>query len=355
MKLVLASNGSYPRSGETPELQVLERTLEGLGRREKTAADLADAQKEMTRRAVAEQAQAGLEVLTDGMIRWADPVSHVAGRMRGVKLGEAARYFQTGTSYRKPVVVSRPSRNPDVPGGLVEEFHFARNALGRLPTARERAGKLSVKPVVIGPYTLARLSEAEEAALRPVGARACAFAEALAGEVAALLEAGATLVQVNEPAIAYCPQDLLLLAEALGPLVAARDAARKAGRPAQLALCVALGDAEPIYEGLAQLPVDALLLDFAASPRLAEKVAAAGSPVALGLGVVDGQRAELEDATTVARLVEALLGKLSGTQAYLGPSCGLEGLPRERAYGKLLLLAQVRAALGQSQLQSCVK
>jgi 5-methyltetrahydropteroyltriglutamate--homocysteine methyltransferase len=345
VKLVLASNGSYPRSGDTPELQVLQRTLQGLSRREKTAADLADAQKEMTRCAIAEQVQAGIEVLTDGLIRWPDPVSHVAGRLRGVRLGEPAAYFATGRTYRKPIVVSRPVRNPEGHSELVEEFRFARNALGRLPTAREREGKLSVKPILTGPYTLARLSESHDPAYASVEARASAFADALGGELRALLDAGAALIQVDEPAIARFPEDCGVLAAALGPLLEARDAARKSGREVRLALCVNLGDAEPFYEKLIQLPVDALLLDFAASPRLAVKVAAVGSPVPLGLGVVDGRRVEMEDTTAVARQVEPVLAKLNGAQAFLGPSCGLESLPRDRAYAKLELLGQIRAKL----------
>jgi 5-methyltetrahydropteroyltriglutamate--homocysteine methyltransferase len=106
-----------------------------------------------------------------------------------------------------------------------------------------------------------------------------------------------------------------------------------------------LGDAEAIYEKLIALPMDALLLDFVASPRLAAKVAAIGSPVPLGLGAVDGRNVELEDATTVARQVEPVLAKLNGAQAFLGPSCGLESLPRDRAYAKLELLGQIRAKL----------
>jgi len=345
VKLLLASNGSYPRSGDTPELQVLQRILQGLDRREKTAADLADAQKEMTRCAIAEQAQAGIEILTDGLIRWPDPVSHVAGHLRGVKLGDSAPYFHTGSTYRKPIVTSRPERNPEGSSELVEEFQFARNALGRLPTAREREGKLSVKPILTGPYTLARLSESQDPAFASVEARAGAFAEALGGEVRALMDAGAALIQVDEPAIAQFPEDCGVLAAALGPLVEARDAARKAGREVRLALCVHLGDAEAIYEKLIALPVDALLLDFAAGPRLAAKVAAIGSPVPLGLGVVEGRNAELEDAAAVARQVEPVLTKLNGAQAFLGPSCGLEGLPRDRAYAKLELLGRIRAAL----------
>ncbi|MGH9814798.1 MAG: hypothetical protein ACRD5F_00205 [Candidatus Acidiferrales bacterium] len=345
MKLVLASNGSYPRSGDAPEWQCLRRTVEAFARGETTAADLADAQKEMTRHAIAEQAQAGIEVLTDGMIRWQDPISHVAGKLRGVRLGETLPYFNTGINFRQPVLTAKPTRDANGAGGLVSEFQFARNALGQLPTAMERAGRLAMKPVLVGPYTLARLSRAEHSAMQALEARAAAFAEAVAGEFLALIAAGADLVQVDEPALASHPEEFSIFAAALRALCDARDQARKSGREARLALCVNLGDTQPIYEQLAQLPVDALLLDFTASATLAAAVAAVGSPIPLGLGVVDGTNPEVEDAGTIARRIEPVVGKLPSEYAFLGPSAGLERLPRDRAYAKLALLAEIRSAL----------
>ncbi len=345
MKLVLASNGSYPRSGDGPELQVLRRTVEAFARGEKTAADLADAQKELTRRAIAEQAQAGIEVLTDGMIRWQDPISHVARKLHGVRLGETLPYFNTGTNFRQPVLTARPARNANGAGGLVSEFQFARNALGLLPTATERAGRLAMKPVLMGPYTLARLSRAEDSDLQALEARASAFAEALASELLALIGAGAGMVQLDEPAIASHPEDFSIFAAALRPLCDARDQARKSGREARLALCVNVGDTQAIYQRLVQLPVDALLLDFTASPVLAATVAAAGSPIHLGLGIVDSSDPAIEDAATVARRIEPILRGLTADYAYLGPSGGLHHLPRAIAYAKLQSLSAIRRIL----------
>ncbi|MGH9791491.1 MAG: hypothetical protein ACRD5W_09805 [Candidatus Acidiferrales bacterium] len=345
MKLVLASNGSYPRSGDAPEWQFLRRTVEAFTRGETTAADLADAQKEMTRHAIAEQAQAGIEVLTDGMIRWQDPISHVAGKLRGVRLGDTLPYFNTGGNFLQPVLMARPERNSNGAGGLVSEFQFARNALGQLPTAMERAGRLSMKPVLVGPYTLARLSRSEDPAMQPLEARAAAFAEALAGEFLALIAAGADLVQVDEPALASHPGDFATFASALRPLLDVRDQARQSGREARLALCVNLGDAQPIYEQLAELAVDALLLDFTASATLAATVATAGSPIPLGLGVVAGGDSHIEEPEIIARRIEPMLGKLSADYAFLGPSCGLENLPRATAYAKLESLSRIRVVL----------
>jgi methionine synthase II (cobalamin-independent) len=40
-----------------------------------------------------------------------------------------------------------------------------------------------------------------------------------------------------------------------------------------------------------------------------------------------------------------MLPKIDGGRAYLGPSSGLEYLPRDRAFAKLELLGKVREAL----------
>jgi 5-methyltetrahydropteroyltriglutamate--homocysteine methyltransferase len=313
-------------------------------RGERTVADLADAENVMTRLAIEEQARAGVEILTDGQIRWFDPVSHVAGRLEGVRLGERLRYFETDIRYRQPVLTARPTRRPGVASLLVEEFSFARNALGRLPTSRERAGKLSIKPVLTGPFTLATLSRAETPVMESVAARAEAFTEALAQEFRALVDSGADLIQLDEPAILRQPEQWPVFAEAVARLVAARDEARKAGRKARLALAVYFGDPAPLYEKLAQLPVDVLALDFTSSTALPGAVAAAGSPVALGLGVVNGLDPQMENPSTVARQIAPMLPRI-GQQAYLGPSCGLEMLPREQAFAKLQLLSDIRNAL----------
>jgi len=53
----------------------------------------------------------------------------------------------------------------------------------------------------------------------------------------------------------------------------------------------------------------------------------------------------LEDASAIARQVESMLPRLAGEHVFLSPASGLEGLPRDRAYAKLELLAHIRATL----------
>jgi 5-methyltetrahydropteroyltriglutamate--homocysteine methyltransferase len=340
VNLVLSSSGSYPRIGDSPELQVLRRTIALADRGERTAADLADAEKEVTRRAIEEQVRAGVELLTDGLVRWYDPISHLAGRLDGVKITGLLRFFDTNFYFRQPLLTRRPARTAPL---VVEEYRFARNALGMLPTTAEKAGRLAIKPVLTGPYTLAAHSRAENSVMASLEARAEAYAEALEAEISALIEAGAELIQIDEPAILRRPEDLGILRAALGKLLEAKQSPAAAGKKIQFALYVYFHDCAPLYDALAELPVDVLGLDFTYNPKLAERVAAAGSPVPLALGLVDARNTRLEDPARVARQVEKMLPRIAGERALLGPSAGLEYLPRDRSRAKLELLARIRA------------
>ncbi|MCL4522408.1 MAG: hypothetical protein M1453_10030 [Acidobacteria bacterium] len=343
MNLIIANTGGYPRVGDTPELQLLRRTIAAIDRGEKTFADLADAENTMTRRAIEEQARAGVELLTDGQVRWYDPVSHLARKLAGVKINGLLRFFDSNTYFRQPVLLARPERKGPL---VVEEFQFACNALGQIPTGREGSVRVAVKPVLTGPYTLAKLSLAEDATMKRLETRANAYATALAAEVKALADSGADFIQIDEPASIKHPNDWGVFTQALEPLLQARDEVRKIGRKLQLALYAYFYNPAPLYEKLVQMPLDVLGLDFTYDAKLADTIAAAGSPRPLALGLVDGRNTRLESAAEVARVVERLLPKIKGERAYLGPSCGLEYLPRDRAVAKLELLGKIRAAVG---------
>jgi 5-methyltetrahydropteroyltriglutamate--homocysteine methyltransferase len=346
--LHLAGTGSYPRIGDGPELQTLRRATASLDRGERNTADLLDAENEMTRRAIADQLNAGLEVITDGQIRWYDPISHIASKLDNVKIAGLQRYFDTNFYFRQPVITGTPKRSNAL---VARDFSFARNALGHLSTPTNLAGKLSIKPVLTGPYTLAKFSLSSHAengsgdSSSSLEARALAYAEVLATEIIALTEIGASLIQIDEPAIIRYPEDWKIFEKAFAKLAAVRDKSVPERPKAELALYVYFHDPAPLYEKLVALPVDILGLDFTYNPKLAGLVTSAGSPKPLGLGLIDGRNTKLEDAGEVARLIDHLLPKIQGGRAYLNPSCGLEYLPRDRAFAKLELLAKIRAAV----------
>jgi 5-methyltetrahydropteroyltriglutamate--homocysteine methyltransferase len=346
--LQIASAGSYPRIGDGPELQLLRRATSALDRGERNTADILDLEDEMTRRAIIDQLKAGLEVITDGQIRWYDPISYVASKLDNIKIAGLQRYFDTNFYFRQPVITGPPKRNDAL---VAKDFSFARNALGHLSTPKHLAGKLSIKPVLTGPYTLAKFSVSSytgngvAGSLSSLEARALAYADALAAEIVALTQIGASLIQIDEPAIIKYPEDWKIFERALAPLIAARDKHAREGRRPELALYVYFHDSAQLYEKLVALDVDVIGLDFTYNPKLVELVASAGSPKPLGLGLVNGRNTKLEDVGEVARQVERLLPKIHGGRAYLNASSGLEYLPRDRACAKLELLAKIRAAV----------
>jgi 5-methyltetrahydropteroyltriglutamate--homocysteine methyltransferase len=346
--LYLSSTGSYPRIGDTPELQVLRKTIAALDRGERTTADLLDAEHEMTRRAIGDQMKAGLDVVTDGLIRWYDPISHLAGKLENVKIRGLLRFFDTNCYFRQPVLTGKPLRRGQL---VVNEYSFARNALGHLPTPKGKAGKLSIKPVLTGPYTLAKFSLSEHAGngqpepFASLETRAMAFAEPLAAEIVALAEYGAELIQVDEPAAIKFPDDWTIFENSLVPLIQARDKVREGARNLEIALYFYFHDCTPLYEKLVRLPADVIGIDCTYNPKLADMIASAGSPKPLGLGLVDARNTRLEDPDVIAWQIERMLSKIDGGRAYLGPSSGLEYLPRDRAFAKLELLGKVREAL----------
>jgi 5-methyltetrahydropteroyltriglutamate--homocysteine methyltransferase len=336
MTLTLAHTGSYPRIGDSPELQVLRRAIAGFDRGERTAADLVEAENQMTRRAMEEQIAAGVELTTDGQIRWNDPLSYLAGKLEGVRVNGLLRLFDTNFYFRQPVLEGRPRRTGNL---VVADFEFARNLAARKSSAAQ------VKPVLTGPYTLARLSLAQADEMKPIEARTQAYAEALAAEIGALADAGAETVQIDEPAILTHAGDWEVFAQSIGLLARARDDARKRGRKMNLLLYVYFYDCAPLFHKLVSLPVDGVGLDFTYNPKLADLVAREGSPVPLGLGLVDGRNTKLERPDDAAREIGRMLPRIAGERGWLGPSCGLEYLPRDRAHAKLELLGQIRKAV----------
>ncbi|MEJ2009703.1 MAG: hypothetical protein P8Z30_16375 [Acidobacteriota bacterium] len=320
MELKLASHSSYPRIGDSPEGQLLRRTIAQREKGEKTDADLRAAQDRMTELAIAEQEAAGIDVVTDGLIRWYDPASHLAGKLTGIHINGLLRFFDTNFYFRQPIVEGKIERTGPM---VIDEFVFARGKASR-----------TVKAVLTGPYTLARLSLAKDGGTQ-LDSLVEQYAKAVAGEVGALADAGATLIQVDEPAILKHPEEFALLESGVRALATQKKSAK-------LMMAFYFGDVAPLYARLQALPVDALCLDFTYSPGLAGVVAKEGSSKSLALGLIDGRNTRLENADETARQIEQLLPAIKADNAYLTSSCGLEYLPRDRAQLKLKHLKTVK-------------
>lgn len=314
MNLIAANHSSHPRIGDAAEFHALRQTIARWERGEKSFADVQRAQDEAVQRAITDQLTAGLDIVTDGLIRWYDPLSHIAGKLEGTQINGLLRFFDTNFYVRQPVAVGPIKWTKPL---LVAEYTFARSVSPR-----------PVKAVITGPYTLAAFTIVQSETYRRREDLVYAYAQALVEEVRALVAAGASLIQIEEPVILKEGDAWDVFEQAIGLVASAAE-------PAHVLLCTYFGDALPLYHKFEELPVAALGFDFTYSPRLPEIIATEGSPKPLALGLIDGRNTKLEDETTVCRLLEKVLPAIRADYSYLTSSCGLEYLPRDRALLKL--------------------
>ncbi|MCL2679027.1 MAG: methylcobamide--CoM methyltransferase [Dehalococcoidia bacterium] len=319
MRLIAASTGSFPRIGDGSQEQQLRKALASLDRQEIDLSGLKAVEEEVTREAIALQAVAGVDLLTDGHIRWHDAVSHVMGKLQGVQVGPLSRFFDTNTYYRQPIVQEKIVWQRPL---VLDEFLFA-----------QRNAPKPVKPVLTGPCTLARLSVNQ--AYGNTDELMEAIGIVIAEEVKALAEAGAAVIQIDEPSLLQNPQDIARLR----PLL---EAANRCKGTSELALYTYFGDAAPVCDELQQLPVDILGLDFTYSTNLVEILTGSGIGKKLGLGLVDGRNTRMETEADIFPVLEALSALPGVDDCYLNPSCGLEYLPKERAVAKLKNMVGLR-------------
>jgi 5-methyltetrahydropteroyltriglutamate--homocysteine methyltransferase len=323
MDLLTANHSGYPRIGSRPDEQVLRHAIAQRDRGEKTDADVRTAEDQLVLLALQDQEEAGLDVVTDGLIRWNDPISHLVSKLEGTCVDGLHRYFDTNSYFRRPVVCGKPARSRPL---VLDEFQWAAQRSAR-----------QVKAVLTGPLTLARLSLQE---FEPVDIASLVFpyADALSAEVAELTAAGARAIQIDEPCLAKYPSDLPFAREALA-LIAARKG------NTELGLATYFGDAAPVYSKLQEFPFDTLVFDFTYSQNLQQVIEAEGSAKPLAFGLLDGRNTKIEDKTAVARRLERMLSRVTAERCYLTTSCGLEYLPRDRAQLKLRHLTSIKNLL----------
>lgn len=303
--------GSYPKPPHEGGEFTLRRTLHALDRGDASVVDVRAAQDDLVREVIAEQAEAGIELATDGQIRWDDGLTRFAEGLEGFATTGLIRYFDNNTYFRQPVVKSEVSRRGHI---LLDEYLFA------IVDAT-----VPMKQVLTGPYTLAALSIDEHYGDR--GALVRDLAVALNAEARDLAEAGCEVIAWDEPALARVPGsppgDLEALA-AVAPTLTE-------GVGATTILQTYFGDVVEHGPAFFDLPFDGFGLDFVSGPANVEAVHEFPADRILQAGIADARNTRLEEAETLAAEIERLSGSVDPERLWISPSCGLEYLPREDA------------------------
>jgi 5-methyltetrahydropteroyltriglutamate--homocysteine methyltransferase len=176
---------------------------------------------------VSVQQAAGLDLLADGMLRWQDVFRPIVEAADGLEKGALTRFLDTNTFYRAPSADGSPKLSQPLNGGYIAPLPGAR--LVTLPSPFALAHGTGVAPAALA-----------EGVLKP--------------QIESL---DAELIVLEEPFLARAENG------GLDELGAALE--KLGGRP-KLALWVTFGSADTLFEqGLADLPVDAIGVDFYAT------------------------------------------------------------------------------------------
>jgi 5-methyltetrahydropteroyltriglutamate--homocysteine methyltransferase len=315
--------GSYPKPPVEGGDFRLRKALQAKDRGEARIEDVRAAQDALVEEVIQEQIAAGIEMVTDGQVRWDDGQTRFAEGLEGFAIGGLIRYFDNNTYYRQPVVKGTVSRRGPI---VVDEFRFATSS-----------SSVAVKPVLTGPYTLAALSRDEHYGSPAALVRD--LAAALNQEARDLVAAGATVVQFDEPALArvpgHPPGDLEVFADAASVLVEDVDATT--------VLQTYFGDIAEHGPDFFSLPFDAFGLDMVAGPANLEAIHEFPSDKVLSAGIVDGRNTKLEQMDSLIETIRDLSEAADLDRLWVTPSSGLEFLPRDAAKEKCRLLADAAA------------
>jgi 5-methyltetrahydropteroyltriglutamate--homocysteine methyltransferase len=283
------------------------------------------------RRVIAEQENAGLDLITDGQIRWEDLPHGICRSVRGIHRGALRRFFDNNVYYRR---LELDSEVRWTHGAVAEEWLFA-----------SRIARQDVKAVLPGPMTL--VASTEIGPTQNPEDLLTIYTEILRKEVEALEQAGAKVIQLDEPA---WDGDELKLEQAIASVNRIFRGVR-----AQRWVAIYFKNPIPILSRLAEFPldVDGLSLDLVSHMGkvkgflscVAKALEAMRWTGEVALGIVDARDTRLESLDELRQRIEPMASVVPIERLWISPNCGLEFLPHRSAQRKLKVLKEAAQCL----------
>jgi 5-methyltetrahydropteroyltriglutamate--homocysteine methyltransferase len=314
MEIAAYLPGIYPRS------EALVQATRDLDRGRTTPDAVDELYRSESVEVVRLQQEAGLDLFSDGLLRWQDIFRPLADASEGLEARTLVRWFDNNSFFRAPRVSGSPrlTGRPDLLFGE------------KLPEPRATT--------LPSPYLFSRAAQANgdrDGLLRALAREVLAPA---AGELAGQ---GVRLIHLQEPWLGFFGIDdggWTAFEEGLA-------AVREAAGDAVLTLHVSYGDAAPYADRLRALPVDAVGIDFVETD-----LGALPRPWETGLiaGCLDARRSVLETPDGTAAFVQQVAEVLQPGALYLTPNAELELLGAAVAERKVRLLGQVAARVKEA-------
>jgi 5-methyltetrahydropteroyltriglutamate--homocysteine methyltransferase len=287
---------------------------------------LEQAQDDATVVAIRDMERAGIDIISDGEIRRESYSNRFATALGGV-------------DNRNPgVITDRNGNETHVPRVIGPIRRIRPVELRDMQFLRRNTDRLA-KITLPGPFTLAQQAKNEH--YRDVEELAMDFAEAVNAEAHDLEDAGADVIQLDEPWLRNDPEAAKRYA------VPAINRAL-AGLTVSTALHLCFGYAAVVkhqkpagYSFLPQLAatIAQQISIEAAQPRLDLGVLSDLAGKTIILGVIDLADPAVDTIEQVTSRIRAGLDRVPAERLILAPDCGMKYLPRHTAFNKLCMLA----------------
>ena len=323
--------GSYP----IPEW--MERLKTDYLRGRISRGQLADVHEMAIKAALRDQELAGIDIVSDGEVRRDNDIDYFLARLPGVEINRDSKDFYFDYF---DVTLPRP-----LPSPVGDEFSWLAEDLAFTTSQTQKPVKFSFT----GPFSLASRIHNQTG----VGQQQLrlAIAQRLNDAAHALVEKGATLLQIDEPFLAGYPGEAENAVAAINVVTAGVDVSWA------LHVCYGNRYSRPAWEGhydflfpaVLEAEVDQLVLEFArkgyADLPIIEKC---GWDRMIGLGVIDVKSQQVESAETVATRIRAALELVPAEQLVINPDCGLRNVSSAVARAKLTAMVEGTAQVRQS-------
>ena len=309
--LPTTSVGSLPKPKEVMEAR--QKLLAG----KLTKKDLRPLEERATRFWIKTQEEIGIDVLVDGEMYRGDMATYFAENLDGFKISGLVRSYGN-RYYRKPIISGKIKWRGPI---TVDMWKFAQSLTEK-----------PVKGMITGPYTMMDWSFNEH---YPNRREACLdMARALHEEVKVLADAGAKIIQVDEPALSARPEELSdFIIEAMSVVTKSVNA--------YFITHSCYGAFEFIYPDMLKLPIDNFDLEMSNSELdLVEIFKKHPFTKDISFGVVDVHSHVIEDVATVKKRIQRALEVLKTEQLWIDPDCGLKTRTAEESISKLKVLVK---------------
>lgn len=288
---------------------------------------LEEAHDDATLIAIRDMERAGIDIITDGEIRRESYSNRFATALEGVDIDNPVQGLsRRGGPDILPRIVGPIRRREPVE---VRDVRFLRANTDR-----------TIKITVPGPFTMSQQAVNEH--YRDERAVAMDYAAAVNEEIRDLVNAGADVIQIDEPYLqARVEKARSFAVEAINRALAEVEVTTV------LHTCFGYGfmvkekgeEGYPFLEPLKETAVEQISVE-AAQPRLDLSVLSRMGDKTMMVGVLDLGTEEVEAASIVAERIRTALRYIAPERLVIAPDCGMKYLSRPAAFGKLRAMVE---------------